>query len=115
MGDCCLTPNQNFSTISWREQVNYQRDDDEIRLVLDQHADMDVHSASSPKQQSADRYVASLGPWFDPTAARTHDLPHSRGARYSLRHRCGYNEDTIIDSKANNIENMRKFHSYKQT
>ena len=49
MSDCCLTPNQNISAISWREQVNYQRDDDEVRLVLDQHADMDVHSASSPK------------------------------------------------------------------
>ena len=28
----------NFSSISWREQVNFQRDDDEVRFVLDQHA-----------------------------------------------------------------------------
>jgi len=31
-------PTQQFSTISWREQVNFQRDDDEVRFVLDQHA-----------------------------------------------------------------------------
>jgi hypothetical protein len=28
----------NFSAISWWEQANFQRDDDEIRFVLDQHA-----------------------------------------------------------------------------
>jgi hypothetical protein len=27
----------NFSAISWREQVNFQWDDDEVRFVLDQH------------------------------------------------------------------------------
>ena len=47
--------------ISWREQVNFQWDDDEVRFVLDQHAELDVHSASSLKQQSADRHVAPLG------------------------------------------------------
>ena len=26
----------NFSAISWREQVNFQWDDDEVRFVLDQ-------------------------------------------------------------------------------
>ena len=52
----------NFSlAISWREQVNFQWDDDEVRFVLDQHAELDVHSASSLKQQSADRHVAPLG------------------------------------------------------
>jgi hypothetical protein len=52
----------NFSlAISWREQVNFQWDDDEVRFVLDQHAELDVHSASSLKQQSADRQVAPLG------------------------------------------------------
>ena len=50
----------NFSTISWREQVNFQRDDDEVRLVLDQHSLLDFYSASSLKQQSTDRHVASL-------------------------------------------------------
>jgi len=28
----------NCSAISWREQVNFQRDDDEVHFVLDQHA-----------------------------------------------------------------------------
>ena len=35
--------------------------DDEVRFVLDQHADLDFYSASSLKQQSADRHVAPLG------------------------------------------------------
>ena len=26
----------NFSAISWREKVNFQYDDDEVRFVLDQ-------------------------------------------------------------------------------
>ena len=51
----------NFSTISWREQVNFQWDDDEVRVVLDKHAEFDFYSASSLKQQSAGRHVAPLG------------------------------------------------------
>ena len=43
-----------------REQVNFLRDDDEVRFVLDQHAELDFYSASSLKQQSADRDVALL-------------------------------------------------------
>jgi hypothetical protein len=39
--------NANFSVISWREQVNFQWDDDEVRIVLDQQAEfcMKGHSA----------------------------------------------------------------------
>ena len=37
------------------------RDDDEIRFVLDQHAELDFYSASSLKQQSSNRHVAILG------------------------------------------------------
>jgi hypothetical protein len=48
------------SAISWREQVNFQWDDDEVRLILDQHAELDCYSASSLKQQSAGRHVAPL-------------------------------------------------------
>jgi hypothetical protein len=44
-----------------REQVNFLRDDDEVRFVLDQHAELDFYSASSLKQQSVDRHVAPLG------------------------------------------------------
>jgi hypothetical protein len=46
--------------ISWRKQVNFQWDDDEVRFVLDLHAELDFYSASSLKQQSADRHVALL-------------------------------------------------------
>ena len=45
----------------WREQVNFQWDDDEVRFVLDQHAELDFYSASSLKQQSAGRHVTPLG------------------------------------------------------
>jgi len=51
----------NISAISWREQVNFQLNDDEARFVLDQHTELDFYSASSLKQQSADRHVAILG------------------------------------------------------
>ena len=46
---------------NWREQVNFQWDDDEVRFVFDQHAELDFYSASSLKQQSTDRHVAPLG------------------------------------------------------
>jgi hypothetical protein len=49
-----------FLAISWREQVNFQWDDDEVRFALDQHAELDFYSASSPKQQSAGRHIAPL-------------------------------------------------------
>ena len=42
-----------FSAISWREQVNFQWNDDEVHFVLDQHAELNFYSASSLKQQSA--------------------------------------------------------------
>ena len=50
-----------FSAILWREQVNFQWDDDEVHFVLDQNAELDFYSANSLKQQSADRHVAPLG------------------------------------------------------
>ena len=37
----------NCSVISSREQVNFQWDDDEVRFVLDQQAELDIYSASS--------------------------------------------------------------------
>jgi hypothetical protein len=45
--------------ISWGEQVNFLWDDDEVRFVLDQHAELDFYSANSPKQY-ADRHIAPL-------------------------------------------------------
>ena len=41
--------------------INFQWDDDEVRFVLDQHAELDFYSASSLKQQSAGRHVDPLG------------------------------------------------------
>jgi hypothetical protein len=37
-----------------------QWNDDVVRFALDQHAELDFYSASSLKQQSADRHVAPL-------------------------------------------------------
>jgi hypothetical protein len=42
--------------------IYIQWNDDEVRLVIDLHAESDfVHSAGSLKQQSAVRHVAPLG------------------------------------------------------
>jgi len=47
--------------MSWRKQVNFRLINDEIRFVLNQHAELDFYSASSLKQQSADKHVDPLG------------------------------------------------------
>jgi cupin superfamily acireductone dioxygenase involved in methionine salvage len=49
------------STLLCREKVNFQWDDDEVRFVLDQHALLNFHSASSMKQQFVVRHAAPLG------------------------------------------------------
>ena len=41
--------------------VNFQRDDDEVSFVLDQHAELDFYITSSLKQQSVGRHIAPLG------------------------------------------------------
>jgi hypothetical protein len=51
----------NFSAILRREQENYQWDDDYVRFVLDQHAELDIFSASSLKQQFAGKNVTPFG------------------------------------------------------
>ena len=41
VSECCLAPTQQFFSyiMTWREQINFQwDDDDEVRFVLDQHA-----------------------------------------------------------------------------
>ena len=54
VGDCRLAPIQQIcSAISW--------DDDEVRSVLDQHAELNFYTASSLKQQSVGKHVAPLG------------------------------------------------------
>ena len=48
----------NCSAISWREQVTFN--DDYVRFVLDQHAELDWYSASSLTEQSMGRHVTPL-------------------------------------------------------
>ena len=47
--------------MSWRKQVNFRLINDEIRFVLNQHTELDCYSASSLKQQSADKHVDPFG------------------------------------------------------
>jgi hypothetical protein len=37
VGDCCLTLNKQLFVIMTRTQVTFQRDNDDVRFVLDQH------------------------------------------------------------------------------
>ena len=48
----------NFSAISWREQVTFWWDDDDVHFVLDQHGELDFYSVKSMKQQSMCRHVS---------------------------------------------------------
>ena len=62
LSDCCLiTQTLPFVQLSWREQVNFQRNDNEVHFVLDQHTELDFYSASSLKKESVDKPVAPLG------------------------------------------------------
>jgi hypothetical protein len=53
--------NANSSAILQLYHYNFQWDEDEVRFVLDQYANLDFYSASSLKQQSVDRHVAPIG------------------------------------------------------
>jgi hypothetical protein len=60
VSDYCLTPTQQFFSyrcIMARTSFWWY---DEVRFVLDQHAELDIYSASSLKQQSTGRHVAPL-------------------------------------------------------
>jgi hypothetical protein len=50
----------NYSAISWLEQVTLKRDDDEVLFVPIQHPKLDFDSASSLNQQSAGKHLAPL-------------------------------------------------------
>jgi hypothetical protein len=41
--------------------INFRREDDQSHFLLDQHSELYFYSASSLKQQSADRHFAPLG------------------------------------------------------
>ena len=51
----------NCSAISLREEVAFRWDDDEVRFVLDQHAELILYSSNSLKQQSTGRHVGRFG------------------------------------------------------
>jgi hypothetical protein len=53
---------------------NFQWDDDEVRFVIDQHAQLDINSVSSPKKQSADRHVAPLGTHYPDSKQQTQNV-----------------------------------------
>jgi hypothetical protein len=38
VSDCCFTPMNNLSAVSWREQVTFWWDDNDACFVLDQYA-----------------------------------------------------------------------------
>ena len=50
-----------FFIANSKEQVHFQWDDDEVRFVPDQHAELDFYTAGSLKLQSVGRHVAPLG------------------------------------------------------
>ena len=47
----------NISAISWREQVNFEWYDDEVRFVLDQEVQLDIYSVSSRKHVAPLEYI----------------------------------------------------------
>jgi hypothetical protein len=50
VSECCLTPIQQFFS---HVIGNFQWDDDEVRFVLDQYAELDLYSASFVQNQPA--------------------------------------------------------------
>ena len=49
-----------FQLYHGKKKLIFQWDDDEVRFVLDQHAELDLYSASSLKQQSAGIDMSSI-------------------------------------------------------
>ena len=62
---------QYFSHIMVRTSYILCDDDDDVYFVLDQHAELDIYSASSLKQQTVDRHVTPLGHNFRFQAKRS--------------------------------------------
>ena len=58
MRDNCSRPSEYFWARSCREQVTFTWDDG--GFVLDQHAQVDLYSSTSPKQQSMGKHCAAL-------------------------------------------------------
>ena len=50
--------------MSWREQVDFQWDDDEDGFVLEQHSELDFYSTTSQNQQAANIILIPSQPIF---------------------------------------------------
>ena len=59
--------------MSWREQVKFQWDDDEVRFVLDQHAEYDFHTPVSRRAVLCDWVWRAGGR----AGGRPHRFPHN--------------------------------------
>ena len=68
VSDYCLTPTQFFSYRYIMARTSFWWDDDEVCFVLDQHAELDIYSASSLKQQSAGRSTRTHYSDSEPTS-----------------------------------------------
>ena len=62
-GVVVLTPTQHLFSYISREQVIFQWDDDEVRFVLDQHAELDLYSATSSHWNNMSLHLDTLF-WF---------------------------------------------------
>jgi hypothetical protein len=61
LSDCYFMPNEKLFSYIMAKTSYIQWDDHDVRFVLDQHNELDFHSANSLQQQSNDRHVAPLG------------------------------------------------------
>jgi hypothetical protein len=57
----CEPDRVKLKTIKLVFVANFQWDVDEVRFVLDQHAELDFYSANSLKQQSAGKHISPHG------------------------------------------------------
>ena len=100
--------NSAILLLSWPEQVNFQWNDDEVRFVLDQHAELDFYSASSLKQQFGGRHVAPLWniimilsqPVFDlsPECMLSEEATHANFIVFGLPDRGSNPESTALEA-----------------
>jgi hypothetical protein len=73
MSDCWLMP--TFRLYHGQNKLIFN--DDEVRFVLDQHAELDFYSASSLKQQFAGKHATPLGTHYsdsEPTSLCSYSL-----------------------------------------
>ena len=60
LSDFCLALNEQFSAYVMARTSKIRQDEGDVRFVLDQHAELDLDSASSLKH-AASRHITPLG------------------------------------------------------